>query len=744
MNPELFVNRDETRAPKIPVHLRDVFRLVRVVGPERKTLLIGLAFSLVFAAFHTVSVSGAFPVFKILLEPEGLRAWADRVVAAERIGADLSPVDDRGLVRVLKIRPGGSAAAAGIRTGDEFPTDTEPASDGILHALASAETGAEIGLPVLRDSQRQSLVLRPAEAELPFRWLHRVAMLVPADTPEQKLRALATILIALVFVAVVANLCRYYGEVLVASAVLRSLMQLRAVLYQRVLALPMSYFAGQPTADIVTRFVQDMQELQRGLITLFGKFIREPLRVAFLLSWALLVDWRITLLAMLVTPIVVAVFWAVGRKVKKANKKLLEAYGLMIGTLSSTLENLRVVKAYTAEEYEQQRLDRVDRHMFRQQLKLARLDAFTGPMLEILAITAGSLVTVWLLSRVLNHELSLSRFVTLGVALSVLFDPLRKLSDVWVRIQRSLAAGERIFHVLDEPVESPRGAEAIELPLLKKSIDFEKVTFTYPGAERPALREIDLTIRAGETVALVGPNGSGKTTLTALLLRFFDPDSGVIRYDGLDLRGAGLKSLRCRISLVTQDSVVFAGTPVENIAYGGVERVVAQHEPGTRPASPSATHIAAGSPVSPVPFETNGRVRDAAARAFADEFIRQLPRGYETILGERGNTLSGGQRQRLAIARAIYRDAPILIFDEATSQIDSESELKIQTALRDLAKDRTTIIIAHRLSTIQFAHRIVVMDAGRILDQGTHAELLARCRLYRALCETQLLAEPSM
>jgi ABC-type multidrug transport system fused ATPase/permease subunit len=216
-----------------------------------------------------------------------------------------------------------------------------------------------------------------------------------------------------------------------------------------------------------------------------------------------------------------------------------------------------------------------------------------------------------------------------------------------------------------------------------------------------------LTIKAGETLAIVGPNGCGKTTLVSMLPRFFDPDSGSVSYDGVDLREAELRSLRGHIGLVSQDTVIFAGTPTENISYGAE---VANEE----------------------------QVLAAATHAYADDFITEMPGGFEAVLGERGNTLSGGQRQRMAIARAVYRDAPILIFDEATSQVDSESELKIQTALKEFAKGRTTLIIAHRLSTIQFASRIVVMDKGCIIDQGTHDELVERCKLYRVLCETQL------
>jgi len=285
---------------------------------------------------------------------------------------------------------------------------------------------------------------------------------------------------------------------------------------------------------------------------------------------------------------------------------------------------------------------------------------------------------------------------------------LRKMSDVYVRIQRSTAGAERIFQVVDHPIEADSSLGDIEVGALREAIEYANVTFTYPSASVPAVDGVNLRIARGETVAVVGPNGCGKTTLVSMLPRLFDPQNGEVRYDGTDLRRVSLHSLRRQINVVTQEAVVFGGTPLQNIGYGDgkIDRA---------------------------------RVEAAAQRAYADEFIRNLPGGYDAQLGERGTTLSGGQRQRLAIARAIYRDAPILIFDEATSQIDTESELKIQTAVRELARDRTTIIIAHRLSTIQFAGRIIVMNAGRVIDSGTHRELFDRCTLYRTLCETQFV-----
>jgi ABC-type multidrug transport system fused ATPase/permease subunit len=693
---------------------REFRRMLAVTWPFRGYLIVGVLLTMVFASLHTVSLAGAFPIFKILLEEEGLRGWIARTVAGDRLGLEFSPPTEQNRVRIVDVRSAGAGATHGLRENDlVLGTDETPIGE-LLALLANHDKRNLIPIEIERGGERFRVQVFPQEPSRSMRALGAAATWIPADadTASGKLRTLVYILVGMLTLVISANLFRFWGEVLIAQSVLRGLMALRVQLYKRTLHLPMSFFAGQSTADIVGRFVQDMQEMQRGLLTLFGRFLREPLRAILILGAALFLDWRLTLALLVVVPVTMGIFWLVGRSVKKANHKLLRGYGQMIDTLTTSLHNLRVVKAYTAEEYERARLTSVDLKMFRQQLKLARLQAMTSPLVETLAILAGCMVTLWLANRVLSHDIEVAKFVMLGVFFAYLFDPVRKLTDVYVRVLRSTAGAERVFQVLDHPIEVDGSGAASALPPLARAIEYRDVTYTYPGAERPAVSGVSLAIAKGETVALVGPNGSGKTTLVSMLLRFFDPDEGAILHDGVDLRKASLKSLRSQIGLVTQDTIIFAGTPVDNIAYG----------------------MAHG----------DGKLaEEAARRARADEFIRALPGGYHAVLGERGNTLSGGQRQRLAIARAIFRNAPILIFDEATSQVDTESELQIQTALQDFARDRTTVIIAHRLSTIQFADRIVVMDAGRVVDTGAHGDLFQRCPLYRTLCETQFVTEPA-
>lgn len=708
---------DERPAKAGPFQTRMFLRMLGLVWMFRTTLLAGLAATVVFAGLHTLGIGWAFPVFKVLLEPEGLRGWVDRSAAGRRLDLEFAATTERSQIRlrVVRVPSDGAPYAFGLRPFDLiWDPDERPAAE-LLHDLAHAPPGAGVGVlaELANDdsaAEPRTLVLTPAESDFVTRLLQRTAGFAVADTPQAKLRTLVYLLVGLVLTVLIANVFSYFGKILVAKAVLRAMMNLRGRLYAHTLRLPMSYFAGEPASQLVTRFVQDIQEVQRGLTTLLGRFVREPLRALFTLGLAFALDWRITLGVVIVAPFAAVVFMVVGRRVKRVNRKLLQTYGVMVGALTNTLQNLRMVKAYTAEEHERVRLAAVDRAMLRRQMKLVKLEAFVGPTMETIALLAGSLVTVWLASRVLNQELSVAKFVTLGFILAVLFDPIRKLSDVFVRVQRATAGAERVFELLDLPLEGSHYEASLKLAPLRETIKLENVSFTYPGSETPALRDVNLTIRQGETVAIVGPNGSGKTTLVSLLPRLYEIDAGRILYDGVDIRDATLESLRAQIGLVSQEAIVFGGTPIENIAYGE----------------------------QPPDLE---RVRDAARRASADEFIRALPGQYEAVLGERGTTLSGGQRQRLAIARGIYRDAPILIFDEATSNIDSESEHQIQAALRAVAEGRTMIIIAHRLSTIQFADRVIVMDAGRIVDSGTHAELFERCPLYHGLYEKQLVRQ---
>ncbi|MFO0974691.1 MAG: ABC transporter ATP-binding protein, partial [Phycisphaerae bacterium] len=482
-----------------------------------------------------------------------------------------------------------------------------------------------------------------------------------------------------------------------------------------------------------SRFTQDSQDIYRGITFVFAQTIREPLKSAGVFVLALGMAPRVTLFAVIVAPAAAWLIRYFGKLVRRATRRLLQGYARMLGGLEGALVGIRVVKGYNMERFERRHLFAVDWAMLRQQVRIELVEAITSPAFEFLGIAIGAAATVWFYSQMLDGRMEPATFMTMVICLIAIFDPLRKLSNLYTRLQRANAAAERVFEIIDLPVEEVQPPGGLpELPPLQREITFDELTFTYPGSDRPAVHEFSLTVRRGERIAVVGPNGSGKTTLLAMLARFFEPQSGRICFDGQDVRGCSLKSLRRQISLVTQESIIFAATVRENIAYGD-ERLLRKMTLAAR--HPERHRM------SP---EDGRRIVRAAQAAYADEFITQLPEGYETRVGEHGATLSGGQRQRLTIARAILRNAPILIFDEATSQIDADSEQKIHRAVEAFLADRTGFIIAHRFSTILNADRIVVMDAGRIVDVGQHAELLARCGLYRTLFENQLTTTPTV
>ncbi len=351
----------------------------------------------------------------------------------------------------------------------------------------------------------------------------------------------------------------------------------------------------------------------------------------------------------------------------------------------------------------------INQRLLKQLLKISRVDAMTTPIMEVMGMIAGSAALIvgahWIAGG--KSQMDGTEFLGLLILLGTTAESIRKTSDIWNKIQEANAAAERVFAVIDTPTE-PEKPGAVDLPGLKQTIEFKDVVFTYPHSPNPVLKKINLTVRAGHNVAIVGPNGSGKTTLANLIPRFYNPDSGCILIDGTDIRDVTLSSLRSQIGMVTQNTVTFNNTVAANIAYGKADA-------------------------------TNEEIVAAARRAYADEFISLLPDGYNAVIGEHGSGLSGGQLQRIIIARAILKNPPILIFDEATSQVDADSEAKIHVAIEQIMQDRTTFIIAHRFSTVISADVIVVLDNGQITAQGQHDELMQSCSLYQSLYETQLI-----
>jgi ABC-type multidrug transport system fused ATPase/permease subunit len=408
-----------------------------------------------------------------------------------------------------------------------------------------------------------------------------------------------------------------------------------------------------------------------------------------------------------VAPVSLLVLGKLGKKMRRATKRSLQSWAVMLGKLEEAVAAIKVVKVYNRQVYEQDRFKSVNRKLLKQQFRISKIDSASGPILESLGMIAGATGLIFGAAWVFSGSMAPADFFMLLFCLGGSAESARRTSDVWNKVQQANAAAQRVYSVIDKQPE-PQTKGAFELAPLKRQIEFRNIVFSYPGTNKPVLKEVNLSIQAGHNIAIVGPNGSGKTTLVNLLTRFYDPDSGQILIDGQDIRDATLFSLRNQIAMVTQTIVTFNDTIAANIAYG---------KDGA----------------------TREEVIDAAKRSFADEFISPLPDGYDTMIGEQGAGLSGGQLQRIVIARAILKNPAILIFDEATSQVDADSEAKIHKAIEEVMRERTSFVIAHRFSTIITADIIVVMDNGRIIAQGQHNELIQTCSLYQSLYETQLV-----
>jgi subfamily B ATP-binding cassette protein MsbA len=489
-----------------------------------------------------------------------------------------------------------------------------------------------------------------------------------------------------------------------------AIMRLREELYGHLLAQSASFFERHRTNYLVSRLISSAASIQAAVTHTLRDALREGFSLIVFLVLAFYVNWRLTLGSLIIAPPIVLLTLKFGSSLRRLARETFEGSKRLTDTAQEALANHNIVKAYRGEERERGRFTAVAERIKRAQLRSASISGMSPPIIELI----GMLFVVVLIFFG-EREIRLGRndtaqFFTFVFLLVRSYDPMRKLSRLQNSFEQALAGAQHVWEIMDEHAEISEKPNAIGLAPLQRQIEFRHVDFNYAEEGRPILRDINLTVPAGKMVALVGESGGGKSTLTKLLPRFHDPVSGEVLWDSTNLRDAKLASLRRQIALVTQETVLFNDTVRYNITYGR-------------------------------PDATDGEMEDAARTAFAHEFILQLPRGYDTVIGERGIFLSGGQRQRLAIARAVLTDAPVLIFDEATSALDAESEQLVQRAISNLVRNRTTIVIAHRLSTIRRADAIVVIEAGQITEQGTHAELLARGGQYQRLYELQFADE---
>ena len=587
------------------------------------------------------------------------------------------------------------------------PEPLEPPATA-LETLDQAEARAVAELTE-KYAPRAIRVLRP------FRFVHGIdneALRERAHNVIEGMRArpmfaLQMACVLVVGLSLLAGIARFLQEYLAGTIGANISVTLGQEMYANIMHLSLGFFEKHPTGELIARFANDIFQVNRGLAGVFVKLMREPIKALFFLATALAIDPLMTLVGLCVLPPVAAAIYKLGRKFKKSVRRSLQKVASMAMVASETFNGIAIVKSFCMEAYEIARTNAEFAKLRQYLVKMVKVDAAVGPVVEFVLILGIAALVLIAGARVMSEDMSRGEVFALVFAFGLMLDPLRKLSSVNNQIQTSVASAERVFEFIDMQPDIVEKPEARTLPRLSEAIRFERVHFAYkPGVE--VLEAIDLEVAKGEMVALVGFSGAGKSTLVKLLPRFYDVTSGALTIDGVDVRDVTFESLRGQISIVTQETILFNESVRDNIAFGRQDY-------------------------------TDEQVRQAAEAAYADAFISNLPEGYETVIGESGATLSGGQRQRLAIARAIIKDPAILILDEATSHLDSESEQAIQKALAEFVKGRTTIVIAHRLATVQRADRIVVMDQGRIVETGTHQELLAHGGIYRRLYEQQLL-----
>ncbi len=622
-------------------------RVLRLVRPYLPFILLSMSFMVVFSLLSGFSIVMIVPFLEALFSEEGIRAAGS--------AADAAPV--------------------------AAPADT----------LSALERVEELSRGFSPSTLRDDLMARLTG------WVAR-------DT---RMETLWVIVLVFFVLNLIKNLSGYLQTVCTDYVQHSFIRDLRDRLYEKFTSLPLSFYHRHRAGELISRATNDVLVVNRSVNVSFTNLARDPVLIVMYLGMSLLLSWRLTLLALLVLPLSMAVIVRIGKILRRYSHRQQEKMANITTRLQETISGIRVVKAFTNEAQENARFRAESRRLFRDLFKISRMQRLSSPLTEQLSVLVG-LFILWYGGRqvLTGDELPPQMFILFLFCVFSLGKPIKELSQVNNAIQEGMAAAERVFAVLDHPVEIAEREDAAELHDVRGEIELRDVDFSYDNGT-PVLRDVDLVVSPGEVVALVGASGAGKSTLVDLIPRFYDATGGRVLIDGHDVRDLTLASLRGALGLVTQEVILFNDTVRNNIAYG-------------------------------LPDVSDEDVEAAARAANAHDFITRMPAGYGTLIGDRGVKLSGGQRQRLSIARAILKNPPVLILDEATSALDTESEMLVQEAIDRLVRDRTTVVIAHRLSTIRDADRIYVMQEGRVVQVGTHDELLADADgPYRSLHDLQ-------
>ena len=682
--------RDRMRACEFPIFtsvcrqgpsgMNNFGRTLRQALRYRATVAGTVICSLIVAVLWGGNIGALYPVVEVVFQDQSIGQYLQ--IQQQRSESDIASFREQ----IAKLREPDAAKAA-----------VDPAT-----------AKSRISLLEMRIEAEEKALER-------YRW---VKPYVDRIFPDDPFQTLALIMGFILVGTVLKGFFMFLGSVLVDRLAQLATLDLRKQFFRRTLRMDMASFGENGTAQLLARFTNDMEGVAGGIQTLFGRAIREPLKMIACLLGAAWICWRLLLLSLIIAPLAAYLNSRLARTLKRANRRAMEEMSVLYNILVETFSGIKVVKAFTMERHERRRMHLASKQCYKKSMRIAVYDGLINPVTELMGICTISLAILLGAYLALNQQTHMlgirisDRPLTLGLLLvfygmlAGVSDPARKLSEVFNRLQRASAASDRVYQLLDrEPAvwDAPR---PVVLHRHHRDLVFDQVQFSYlPG--HPILEDINLRIPCGETIAIVGPNGCGKSTLASLIPRFFDPTAGEIRLDGVDLRQTRLRDLRRQIGLVTQETVLFNETVFANIRYGA-------------------------------PHATREQVIEAARKAHAHKFIEnRLERGYETLVGAGGGRLSGGQRQRIALARAILRDPPILILDEATSQIDLESEQLIHRVLEEFIRNRTAVIITHRLATLALADRVVVMEGGRIIDVGTHEQLISRCLLYQRLYQIE-------